>query len=156
MRKIYPILVLWTVLALMSCSKKTPVPVPPEATFVYTLDGQTYSTTGIAFKEALPQGLKFHSTPILVTVNGVRYRDRLLVFFSDTGSGQYALRALQLYRADERDQLQLLEFPTDATATTTRTGAGTWSGTFAGKSTNAQGQVVSTLSNGTFDHIQLL
>ena len=158
MTKTYPILVLWAVLALISCSKEPPAPVvPPEAAFVYTWDGQTYSTIGIAFKESVPRGLKFHSKPIPVIVNGVRYQDRLLVLFSDTGSGQYPLHTLQLYRTDERDQsLRISEFTTNATATVTQKVAETWSGTFAGESTNAQGQVVSTLSNGTFDHIQLL
>ena len=157
MTKIYPIMVLWTVLALISCSKEPPSPVvPPESAFVYTVDGQTYSTTaGIGFREAVLRGLQFHNAPIPVTVNGVRYQDYVMAFFSDTGSGQYTLRSLTLYRTDERGQAQRFEFLTDVAGTATQTGAETWSGTFAGKSTNAQNQVVSTLSNGTFDHIQL-
>jgi hypothetical protein len=147
---------LWTALALGGCSKKAPTPTPPEATFSYTLDGQTYATTAIAVEEVvIPQGLTFHSTPIPVTIGGVRYQDRVLVGFTGTGAGPYALRTLQLYRIDERSQLQILEYRTDAAATATP-GSTTWSGTFAGKSTDAQGQLVSTLSSGTFAYVRQL
>ncbi|MEL5993758.1 hypothetical protein [Hymenobacter segetis] len=153
MMKRYFLPLIWTALALGSCSKEAPPPETPEPTFGYTLDGQAYSTTAKAVREVMtPQGLTFNSTPLPVTIGGVRYQDRLLVAFTGTGQGPYALRELQLYRTDERGQTQLLEYRTDVTATAT-SGAKLCSGTFAGKSTNAQGQVVSILSNGVFAYI---
>ena len=155
MMKFSSLLLLWTAVALGSCSKKAPAPVPPEAIFAYILDGQTYSTTAIVANSVVaPRGFMFHATPISVMVNGRRYQDRVLVSFSGAGSGPYVVHTLQLYRIDERGQLQLLEYQTDVAATATP-GPAAWSGTFAGKSTDALGQVVSTLSNGTFAHIPL-
>ena len=154
MMKQCSLLLLWTAVALGSCSKKSPAPVPPETILTYNLDGQTYSTTAIVANSVVaPQGCVFHAIPsVPVTVNGVRYHDRVLVSFSGTGSGPYVVYSLQLYRTDERGQLKLFEYKIDRAATATQ-GPTTWSGTFAGKSTDARGQVVSTLSNGTFAHI---